>query len=907
MTCLYGRNKELGLLDTLLTRGNEAGTGLMIITGARGMGKTRILESSCRHSAKAGLEVVRLNGAGLSGISLRYFLDDLSDAPTLERFAHRWSDWVDFYHPGNSLEGPVVIAIDDIDWVRSVMSGARIFRIIGRRLRRPLVVLLSCSDDCTDPLQSDDEQVQQHGDQTLAVVRCRLLSLSHEAVGQIAAEVLGMPPGPAIMDICAYADGVPAQLFRILDGLVEAGVIEGQDGTARLAPQSVLPAKIRSLARSRLVGLSVGTRRMVDVASVMGESFNLEELSTALGQTPLSLLPAIREAQEAGVLVDGGSCATFKDTLVWQTVRENVPLPVRGALLRDVGHQLLVSGDQDTVGEEYLLRAAQSGDRRAATSLPEAVARRATTDPGGAADLAAEALRLSLLDEYEQFRLLQIRADGLAFRGLMTEAVSCLSDALKRPLKPDSVGALRTKLAFLHILSGDFQAATAEAQQLLDRPDRASREIALLVDYLAHRWGYADAGPQISGVATQENGFGGAADLRYLSSFRSWCDGRIEESLSLLGDHTETGLSSAGGSHAGAFLCHSIHIQCLVSLRQFAEAEVELRALVAEADERGSHGWHAVTESLRALLALERGDIGAAVTAATTGLELGEQYGTGTLALLAHAVLAIASLRRTQMQAAVRHAGILSDPLLAGRSSGVTQPTLWAVLMVTEAHEGPRAAVDLAERLLAEGITTYAMLLYAPYTAPWLVRTALAADRPELAARTVVAADSLADTNADWHVLSAAAEHARGLLEGDADALRVAADLHQDPWSRAWAEEDLGGMTEDRDTAIGHLETAAETYVRSRALRDAARVRHSLRERGVRRRHWNNVDRPSTGWMALTDTEQAIARLVAAGMTNRQTAQQMSLSPHTVNFHLRNIYRKLDISSRVKLAAIVNQ
>ncbi|WP_369228660.1 LuxR C-terminal-related transcriptional regulator (plasmid) [Streptomyces sp. R39] len=51
----------------------------------------------------------------------------------------------------------------------------------------------------------------------------------------------------------------------------------------------------------------------------------------------------------------------------------------------------------------------------------------------------------------------------------------------------------------------------------------------------------------------------------------------------------------------------------------------------------------------------------------------------------------------------------------------------------------------------------------------------------------------------------------------------------------------------------------------------------------------------------LTATEQTITRLVATGLTNRQIASRVNLSPHTVNFHLRKIFQKLGVSSRVEL------
>ncbi|MBY8848052.1 helix-turn-helix transcriptional regulator [Saccharothrix sp. MB29] len=60
-------------------------------------------------------------------------------------------------------------------------------------------------------------------------------------------------------------------------------------------------------------------------------------------------------------------------------------------------------------------------------------------------------------------------------------------------------------------------------------------------------------------------------------------------------------------------------------------------------------------------------------------------------------------------------------------------------------------------------------------------------------------------------------------------------------------------------------------------------------------------------WQRLSEPERDIARLVGAGLTNRQVARQLYLSPHTVNYHLRGIFRKLGISSRVELARLAHE
>lgn len=60
-------------------------------------------------------------------------------------------------------------------------------------------------------------------------------------------------------------------------------------------------------------------------------------------------------------------------------------------------------------------------------------------------------------------------------------------------------------------------------------------------------------------------------------------------------------------------------------------------------------------------------------------------------------------------------------------------------------------------------------------------------------------------------------------------------------------------------------------------------------------------------WASLTEQEQAISRLVGQALTNQQIATRIDRSPHTVNYHLRQIFRKLAISSRVELARVASQ
>jgi DNA-binding CsgD family transcriptional regulator len=76
-----------------------------------------------------------------------------------------------------------------------------------------------------------------------------------------------------------------------------------------------------------------------------------------------------------------------------------------------------------------------------------------------------------------------------------------------------------------------------------------------------------------------------------------------------------------------------------------------------------------------------------------------------------------------------------------------------------------------------------------------------------------------------------------------------------------------------------------------------------LRDDAGSRSNISSMGQP--GLARLTDAERGVAEVVAAGYTNREAAAKLFVSPHTVDYHLRHIFRKLDIESRVQLARIV--
>jgi DNA-binding CsgD family transcriptional regulator len=194
-----------------------------------------------------------------------------------------------------------------------------------------------------------------------------------------------------------------------------------------------------------------------------------------------------------------------------------------------------------------------------------------------------------------------------------------------------------------------------------------------------------------------------------------------------------------------------------------------------------------------------------------------------------------------------------------------------------------------------------------PEGAVLLVRGALADGDRDRALTLAKRTQRLAATTPGDPDTAAAADHTRGLIEQDPAALQRAADRYAATRARADALEDAGDAWAgqgDRNRATTLLSQAYALYENFGDAEDLARVRSSLRAAGTRRRHWTHADRPAFGWDSLTDTERRVADLVAQGLSNRQVANRVFLSTHTVAFHLRHIFWKLSITSRVQLARI---
>ncbi|NUP49469.1 MAG: hypothetical protein HOW97_19505 [Catenulispora sp.] len=392
---------------------------------------------------------------------------------------------------------------------------------------------------------------------------------------------------------------------------------------------------------------------------------------------------------------------------------------------------------------------------------------------------------------------------------------------------------------------------------------------------------------------------------RLTRSRKAWLAGRLQTGIG----HAEAAFRTSCGQcrepcseYAGLWLA-----MLLSQIRRVEPAVMVLDAVDGAATAHGDRRLAASATLVRAKVQAAAGRFDTATALAAAGLREAEEVGLKSWTPLGNFVIALAAVRQGDLATALRYAQRMEEDAVFGRKMLPPGQAAWAILQISEAEQGSEKVAARAAELLDSGYVTRQLLISEPAAAPWLVRLMLKSGQRGLAQEGVRAARRLAAVNPGVRSTAAAALHALALYEADLEKLAGAAELHVDWWARASAVEDAGAVlaarSGERERASLLLEEAHGAYAEIGALRDAARVKSRLRgidtivpaqDQGL----------PASGVAGLTRTEYAIAKLVAGGLTNSQAAEQLYLSRHTVAFHLRKIFRKLGVASRVQLARL---
>lgn len=394
------------------------------------------------------------------------------------------------------------------------------------------------------------------------------------------------------------------------------------------------------------------------------------------------------------------------------------------------------------------------------------------------------------------------------------------------------------------------------------------------------------------------------------ASIQSWLDGQLGRSMGLAAAAAGRARAEAPSESAPrARIWYATLLTRVRGLGSAARILAEEQSHVHTADR-----FEKQTAELfcRAETELALGNLDGAIASAEAGLRLAQQTGNRALVPSGYLVMAVSTTRRLDLTAGLQYANRLRDNALLGHSGLMAGQCAWAVAQVLEARDGSASVAHLLRGLVHDNALARELLVSQPAAAAWLVRAAQRLDDEEIAVRTVTLVSELAARNRTFQTVQAASTHARGLFERNAAALEKASALHLDRWARASALEDAGAVRftrrSEQEQAVGLLKKAADDYCAVGARRDVLRVRSKLRElegNGGPSSRRPGRTRPRAG--QLTDTEYAVAELVSQGLTNGRVARQLFMSPHTVAFHLKKIFRKLDVASRVELAGTWNR
>jgi predicted ATPase len=456
---LVGRSAELGQLRSAVRQVVDGIGQAVLVTGEAGIGKTRLVAEGLDGAGRLGVQVFRgaaeelerrrpfgavADCLGIGGSPpdsrraaiARLLAEDpggidgdwLGDTPQAE---FRVVEAVIALVEELSAHSPVMLAVEDLQWADP--STLLVLQRLGRRVGQ-LPVLLVCTARPVPRSQELEGCLQLL--RASGAAELLLGPLDGAATTRLVEQLVGAPPGSGLLAQVAGAGGNPLFVTELVGALQRDGSIAlGSDGTAELTRVGI-PPSLPLLILHRLSFLAPATLELLRVASVLGASFAVADLSAVVGRPTAVLLAALEEAIAAGILESRDQLLGFRHDLIWEALYQDLPAPLRRGLHRDAGRALAAAGAPPEQVAEQLVRGASPGDRQAVAWLQRAARAAAPRAPAVAVDLLQRALEL--VDRTDPLRdgLLAEQAVSLMWSGRLADAEAVCHQCWAAPMTP---------------------------------------------------------------------------------------------------------------------------------------------------------------------------------------------------------------------------------------------------------------------------------------------------------------------------------------------------------------------------------------------------------------------------------------------------------------------------------------
>ena len=949
---LVGREHELELVEQLLDETCAGEARFLFISGEPGIGKTRLLAELVQQAGERGCLALHGSAAeferdlpfGVLVDAVDEYLESV-DPHTFQRLATQDvaelaavfpalrsldprsgqpSTAAERFRAHRAVCGllehlaskqPLVLALDDLHWADPA-SLELTSHLLRRRPRAAVLVAATFR--------------RGHVDRALVTTIERGLGDADRRVDlgplpRAAAQGLVDRTGAAEYErLYEASGGNPLYLLE----LARMGADRGQQLSVGV------PAAVAAATAAELNALSAAGRGLAEAAAVAGDPFELELTAATADMAEPDALDALDElvARDLVRSTQVPRRFRFRHPLVRRAVYESCSPGARIAAHRRSADALAARGAPATRRAHHVERSARHGDMAAVGVLREAGEAAAKRAPVSALRWFAAALDL-LPEEVERSKrvnLLMALAAVQAATGRFEDSRSALLESID--LTSEGEETLR-----VHLIG-----ACAGVEQLLGHHEEAHARLTAALS------GLSDASSPQAVELMLHLAAGDFYRMDY-ERMRGWGDRALGVARAL----DELPLAAASLAVLAVAVAFTGPLPVAEGYRSVAAALLD-----ALANDQLAQRLDALTNLSAADLYLHR--YADAAAHANRGLELARSTGQGEIVPFLNPVLGTVLHTTGRVTEA---ADLLDEAVEAARLSGNVEALGWNLLSrgyvavaagdLKLALGVTQESVDVTRDLDDRLVSTYARWAFASallemgesaraiellvsaaggeelprIPEPWrahyfelLTRGSVADGRPieadEMAARAATTAERVGLTAATAMADRAAA--AVALASGDpataADRALAAAAGADEVGARVDAARarTLAGRAlaaaGEQDRAMAELERAANELGACAARRYREEAEHEMRKLGRRFARRSRARKPrGEGLETLTERELEVARLVVDRCTNPEIASALFLSEKTIETHLRNIFRKLDVSSRADVARTVER